>query len=301
VNLKLTTKLLGGRSPVAVLAVGLALAGLVGALDYFTGVELSLSIFFLMPVGLVAWYAPRWAGFLLCGFSALIWLAADFAAGVPYSQWHMSLVNAALRFGFFLAVAYLLDLLRARLRQEEILARTDSLTQVLNGRAFTELSNRLLRLAERHQHPVALAYIDIDNFKAVNDQGGHSSGDRVLQTVAGTIARCIRSTDIVGRMGGDEFAVLMPETGHAGAQTAFSKIHGELSRVAADRNWPIGFSIGVALFANAPPSFDEALKIADSLMYHVKQTGKNDILCREQTVVAGYAGQGVPSGTPPPG
>ncbi len=281
---------MGGRPPAVVIAVGLILAGLVGVIDYFTGFEFSISVFYLMPVGLVAWYAPRWAGFLLCGVSALIWLAADFAAGYIYSNWFLPIWNTGVLLGFFLSTAYLLDLLRARLRQEEILARTDSLTQVLNGRAFTELSERLLRLAERHRHSVALAYIDIDNFKAVNDHEGHSSGDRVLQTVAATIARCIRSTDILGRMGGDEFAVFMPETGHAGAQTAFSKIHGELSHVAADRNWPIGFSIGVALFANAPSSFDEALKIADSLMYHVKQTGKNDILCQEQTVVAGNAG-----------
>jgi diguanylate cyclase (GGDEF)-like protein len=299
VNWTLITKLLGGRSPVVVFAVGLALAGLVGALDYFAGIELSLSIFFLMPVGLVAWYAPRWAGFSLCGISALIWLAADFAAGMPYSQWHMSMVNAALRFGFFLAVACLLDLLRTRLRQEEILARTDSLTQVLNGRAFTELSERLLRLAERHQHPVALAYIDIDNFKAVNDTHGHSSGDRVLQTVANLISGCVRSTDIVGRMGGDEFAVLMPETGQAGAKTAFSKIQEELERAATDHNWPIGFSIGVALFPNSPPSLDEALKIADSLMYRVKQTGKNDVLCQEQAVAAGYTAQDFLPENPP--
>ena len=290
-NWTLITKLLGGRSPAVVFAVGLVLAGLVGALDYFTGVELSLSIFFLMPVGLVAWYAPRWAGFSLCGVTALIWLAGDFFAGIRYSQWYMSMVNAALRFGVFLAIAYLLDLLRVRLRQEEILARIDSLTQVLNGRAFTELSERLLRLAERHQHPVALAYIDIDNFKAVNDTQGHSSGDRVLQTVANLISGCVRSTDIVGRMGGDEFAVLMPETGQAGAKTAFSKIHEELERVAVDHNWPIGFSIGVALFTNAPSNLDEALKIADGLMYRVKQSGKNHVLCQEQAVAARHTGQ----------
>ena len=86
----------------------------------------------------------------------------------------------------------------------------------------------------------------------------------------------------------------MPETGQAGAKTAFLKIHGELERVAADHDWPIGFSIGVALFTNAPSNFDEALKIADSLMYRVKQSGKNDVLCQEQAVADGVCRTGLP-------
>ncbi len=279
------TRLLAGRSTVQLIATGFALSGLIGAIDYLTGFELSLSILYLIPVGLVSWYGPRWAGFLICGVSALMWLAADSAAGHPYSRWVMPIENAAVRLGFFLVTTHLLDTLRARLRREEILARTDGLTQVLNARAFTGVSERLLRLAERHRHPVALAYIDVDNFKAVNDTQGHSAGDRVLLTIAGTLARCIRSTDVLGRMGGDEFAALMPETGYAGAHTAVAKIHEELVRESAAHNWPIGFSIGVAVFPAAPPTVDEALKAADGLMYRVKQTGKNGVLCEECAAV----------------
>ncbi len=284
------TRLLGGRSTVQLIAIGFALSGLVGAIDYLTGFELSLSIFYLIPVALVSWYGPRWAGFLLCGISALIWLVADSAAGHPYSRWIMPIENAAVRLGFFLVTTQLLGTLRARLRHEEILARTDGLTQVLNARAFTGVSERLLRLAERHQHPVALAYIDVDNFKAVNDTQGHSAGDLVLMTIAGTITRCIRSTDVVGRMGGDEFAVLMPETGYAGAHTAVAKVHEELVRESAAHNWPIGFSIGVAVFSAVPPTVDGALRAADGLMYRVKQAGKNNVLLEECAAVAEETG-----------
>jgi diguanylate cyclase (GGDEF)-like protein len=177
--------------------------------------------------------------------------------------------------------AHLLYALRTRLEHEATLARLDSLTQILNARAFNEVCQRLVRLAERNQHPLAFAYIDVDDFRTVNDTAGHSAGDLVLQEVASTLARRVRSTDVIGRLGGDEFAVLMPETTDAGAQTAFAKIHDELQRDAAAHSWPIGFSIGVALFQSAPSSVDEALKVADALMYRAKQAGKNNVLYEE--------------------
>ena len=246
------TRLLGDKPPLLIVAVGFVLAGFIGAIDYYTGFELSLSVFYLAPVGLVAWFAPRWAGFFLCGISALIWLTADFATGHTYSYWWMPWENAGVRLGFFIVTAHLLHRLKARLRHEEILARTDGLTQVLNARAFTEVSERLMMLADRHRHPIAVSYIDIDDFKTVNDTQGHSAGDRVLQDVASAILQCVRSTDVVGRMGGDEFAVVMPETGHTGAQTAFAKIHGELKRYAAEHGLPIGFRLQSAFPGRIP-------------------------------------------------
>jgi hypothetical protein len=89
------TRLLGGRSAVLVIAVGFALVGIVGVIDYYSGFELSLSILYLVPIGLVVWYGPRWAGFLLCGVSSLVWLAADTASGHTYIFWFMPTENAA--------------------------------------------------------------------------------------------------------------------------------------------------------------------------------------------------------------
>ncbi|HVT45156.1 MAG TPA: GGDEF domain-containing protein [Thermoanaerobaculia bacterium] len=267
-------------------ALGLVLVGLVGTMDHVTGYELSFSIFYLLPIALVSWYSHRGIGLLLSGVCALVWLLADYTAGRSYSHWLLPFWNATVRLGFFTLTTHLLSELKKHLRYEETLARTDQLTLMLNGRAFRTDSSRLLRLAARHRHPVTLGYIDLDHFKAVNDERGHSEGDAVLQSVAATLARCVRDTDVVGRLGGDEFGILMPEIDDAGAQAAFARIHGELSETARDRGWPIGFSIGVAVFPCAPATIDEALRVADSLMYRMKREGKNGVVCEVQGVDA---------------
>ena len=288
----LLARAFANKPPAFVLAAGLALAALVGALDYVTGLELSLSIFYLLPIALVAWYAPRWAGFGMCAVSTAMWLVADYAGGFTYSHWLMLVENAAVRLGFFLITASLLVILRTHLTRERLLARTDDLTHVLNGRAFGEVCGRLLELAARHHHPLALAYIDIDDFKAVNDTQGHSAGDRVLQGVAAALSRSLRCSDVVGRLRGDEFAVLMPETGRHGAEAAFGKIDRALNSEAEQHGWPVGFSIGVALYRTPPASLDEALKMADALMYRVKQHGKHSVLYEEQPVALPGKGGG---------
>jgi len=280
-NKHLLTKAFGDRPVALVLAAGLALALVVGALDYATGVEFSLSIFYLLPIALVAWYGPRWAGFLLCALSTGTWLVADAASGRTYSHWLLLVENGVVRLAFFVITASLIMTLNTHLRREQLLARTDGLTQVLNGWAFAEICDTLLRLADRHHHPLAVAYIDVDDFKTVNDTQGHSAGDALLRAVAATLTRSVRSSDIVGRLGGDEFAILMPETGRHGAQAAFGKISRALRQEADDRGWAVGFSIGVALFRTPPASVDDALKVADMLMYRVKQQGKDSVLYEE--------------------
>jgi diguanylate cyclase (GGDEF)-like protein len=290
---------LNRMSPGQATALALALVGLVGVLDGLTGNELSFSIFYLLPIMLVTWYAQKGSGYLLCGISAAVWLLVDYTSGHIFTHWMIPVWNAFVRLGFFLMITYLLSELKDHLRFEESLAKTDDLTQVLNARAFKDVSGRLFHLAARHHHPIVLGYIDLDNFKGVNDRFGHSEGDHVLQTVARTLTQNVRATDVVGRLGGDEFAVLMTEINFDGAQVVFARIHEELVQDAADRDWPIGFSIGVAVFPKTPPSIDEALNIADHLMYRVKQGGKNNIIFEEQTGIEKEALLSVPAGNLP--
>jgi diguanylate cyclase (GGDEF)-like protein len=115
----------------------------------------------------------------------------------------------------------------------------------------------------------------------VNDTLGHTEGDRVLKTVASVLLVSIRKADLVGRLGGDEFVVLLPETTRAGAVIVFENMREALLKRAAEHGWPIGFSIGVAAFETAPKSLGEAIKLADALMYRVKNSGKNRIVFEE--------------------
>lgn len=279
--LQLPNSLANRPSPVKIAVLSLLMIGTFGFTDYLTGSEISFSIFHLIPVAYATWYSGRRMGFYVGGISAIVWLVVD-SLDHTYSHWFVPLWNAVARLAFFLVTAYLLGEVKRRLSQEETLARTDGLTEVLNARAFKDFAARLLQLAARNGHTTALGYIDIDNFKTVNDERGHSEGDRVLKTVADSITRSIRSADVVGRLGGDEFAIFMPEVEHADVKKSFERIHKELMREVGVNAWPVGFSIGVAVFHHAPSNIDEALKIADHLMYRVKLDGKNGLICEEQ-------------------
>lgn len=294
-------RFLDGRSPAQVTTLGFAVVALVGMLDHVTGYELAFSIFYLAPIALVTWYTPQWIGFLVCGVCAMVWLVVDYTSGHPYSNGFIPFWNAGVRLGFFVVTSYLLFGLKSHLKHEQTLATTDGLTGLLNARAFKDVSHRLLVLAARYHHPTVLGYVDLDDFKAINDTLGHSEGDRVLQTVATTLIRCVRATDIAGRLGGDEFAILLPETDHADARMIFDRIRDELVRQGREGGRLIGFSVGVAVFPGTPPSIDEALKIADRLMYRAKKAGKGNVIYEEQARFDKDAEQPVPSdGAPRP-
>jgi diguanylate cyclase (GGDEF)-like protein len=148
----------------------------------------------------------------------------------------------------------------------------------MNRRAFDQAARAVLEQSRRRSAPLALAVVDVDNFKEINDSLGHAEGDRVLASVAGSLRAYFRQGDLVGRLGGDEFAVLLPDTSGDQAEQRFRDLHRRLLEEAARQDWPIGFSIGVASFEQPLASLDESLQVADALMYRVKNAGKNAIL-----------------------
>ena len=185
--LAILNRFLDGKSPAQVIAFDLALLACVGTLDHLTGFEFSVSIFYLLPIALAAWYTPQWVGYFFCVLSAMVWLLVDYTSGHAYSNWFIPYWNTGIRFGFFLVTARLLIQLKTSLRYQQALAKTDSLTGLLNARAFNDLSHHLFGLAARYHHRAVMGFIDIDDFKAVNDTLGHREGDRVLKTVANTL------------------------------------------------------------------------------------------------------------------
>lgn len=261
------------------ICVCLLLLTTIGVTDYLTGKEISFSIFYVIPVSLASWSLGSSYGQTLALFSAITWLMVDYTAGAVYSHVLIPIWNAAVRLEFFSITAYLLVTLHGRLEREEELARVDSLTGLMNTRAFTEHAQRFLALAARHGTPTVVGYIDLDGFKAVNDSLGHLEGDRVLRTVAEALRDSFRRSDLLARLGGDEFAVLPPDADFPTARLAFSKTHKRALEVIAGHGWPLGMSIGVAVFERPPATVDEAIHAADALMHRVKARGKNEILC----------------------
>jgi len=268
-------------STVQILMISFLLVAFVGAVDYLTGYELSFSIFYLAPTATAAWYAGRSAGFLIATASAAMWFLMDWTSGHTYSHRFFPFWNTAVRYGFFAITAHLLTALQQNLDREQKMAREDVLTALMNRRAFLETAQILFNLAKRHGHATVVGYIDLDNFKQVNDTRGHPEGDRLLRTIATVLLQSVRRTDFVGRLGGDEFAVLLSETSRQGAEKVFDELRERLLQNADAAGWPVTFSMGVVVFKEPPPSVDEAVRLADEIMYRVKRMGKNRILFEE--------------------
>lgn len=169
------------------------------------------------------------------------------------------------------------ELLSQALEREKDDARLDFLTRIANRRAFYEIASTEAARARRYQRPLTLIYIDLDNFKTVNDTLGHDVGDELLIEVAATLRSNLRTTDTVARLGGDEFALLLPETDQGAALLVINKVQEVLLESMRRRNWPVTFSIGLASFPVPPESVEEMVKQADAIMYSVKLKGKNSI------------------------
>jgi diguanylate cyclase (GGDEF)-like protein len=258
------------------IGVGILLVLLIGIIDYLTGIYISLAIFYLIPIIFITWLVSRWSGLFISLLSTVVWFIADTAlenspyALIPY--W-----NAAVRFSFFVIIAYLLSALKIAYEREKRLARTDMLTGAINRYYFMELLQAEINRNRRYGHPLTVAYIDVDNFKMVNDSFGHSTGDKLLHLIANTIKRQIRTTDVIARLGGDEFALLLLESSYESARIVLHRVHKQLMQTTQTQSWAVSFSIGAVTFIRVPDSVDvnTVVEQADELMYAVKHSGKN--------------------------
>jgi diguanylate cyclase (GGDEF)-like protein len=237
-------------------AVGFVLVVLLGIVDYWTGVELSITLFYLIPIFLVAWYADENLALAISAVSAITWFFTDFANGLLYSNIMIYVWNTLIRLGFFIISSRLLSELRKALRTNQKSARVDYVTGATSIRYFYELAQGEIIRQQRYKHPLTLVYIDLDNFKTINDQLGHTIGDKVLRAVTVSIQRQIRPSDILARLGGDEFALLLPETGEDEIKQVVDRIHISLVNEMLRNRW---------------------VKLADNLMYSVKTTTKNGV------------------------
>ncbi len=257
------------------LIFGFVLTISIGAIRYLTGPELALSLFYLIPITLVTWKVGREAGIFISVTSAASWLLADLLMLCEFSNPIIPFLNETFRLIVFLVITYALFEMKKLLESQKALARTDSLTGIANRRAFFELAQIELQRARRFKHPISILYLDLDNFKNINDSFGHHTGDSLLCLVAANIKKSTRETDTIARFGGDEFVVMLSET--KSSYSVAEKIQKKLLKIVKNRNWPVTFSIGAVTFKHLPKSVDELIKKADSLMYSAKEKGKNMI------------------------
>jgi diguanylate cyclase (GGDEF)-like protein len=256
---------------------GIVVVALLGLVDTLTGNEITFSLFYLVPIVLVTWSANRTAGLVLSFLSALTLLAAEIAAGRTYSHPSLYFWNTLLRTIFFVVVTFLVAEVQRSRREERLAARTDFVSGAVNRRYFDALLQMEIDRIRRYPHPITLVYIDIDNFKLVNDLFGHKIGDEVLRCIAGELKSQLRSTDTIARVGGDEFALLLPSTHPMQARVVLEKVRKHLREEMKRKNFPVTFSMGAVTCLAPPLSAEQIVNLADELMYEVKNSTKDDV------------------------
>ena len=261
----------------------------VGLLDYVTGPWLSFALFYVVPVLAAAWWLGRGPALLASLTAGIAWFEAE-AWGHRGEPTRTLMWNSMSRLVMLVAMAAMVVRIRedrrrlkemnARLSDllhgAEKLARTDALTGLPNRRAFIERLSAELAHAKRNQGPVCIAYLDIDNFKRLNDERGHVEGDQFLKKVAQAIRETVRASDVAARLGGDEFAVLFTDAKRAAVEPLAHRL---LARTRAlGQRYPqldVGASVGMAWFESAPEGPEQLLDRADGAMYEAKSAGKH--------------------------
>ena len=247
----------------------------IGYADHRLGYQFGFSLFYLVPVILAARNMGTATALLISLLAVDTWFFTDSLAGYPYKYGFVPYWNAVIRFGFFWLIIMIFD----GWEKEKANSRLDALTMVTNRRGFFEFGEAEIKRCKRYGHPFSIIYLDVDNFKTINDRFGHREGDKVLMHIAELLAKNFRETDMVARLGGDEFAILLVETGPEAAKSALGRIADRLSAL-PKLGSAVTMSIGMATFTQQPPNtFEEALKKADELMYLTKNRGKNGIQC----------------------
>jgi diguanylate cyclase (GGDEF)-like protein/putative nucleotidyltransferase with HDIG domain len=286
--------LVAPRMPRVAIALFLAVGNLVitGAI-YFDGFGPSAYGLGYVAVTLLGFYfLPRPYALVLLAMTAAAYAGVLHSApGVqPYQRWTMTIGTAAIG---GMVVAYMRERVRALVIRLTDAARTDPLTGLHNRRALEELFELELERSTRTGRPLSIIVGDLDGFKAVNDKLGHQAGDTALQTLAGELGMWKRRIDMAARLGGEEFALLLPETDERGAFLVAERLRRATQRTFAEGPLSLTISFGVATFPDHGEDADMLLRAADQALYAAKDLGKDrsviysDELARRMIETAG--------------
>ena len=279
----------GGWPRWAVVALGLGGVAFTGFGDWATGTEWAFTLPYLLPIAFVTWITGRRAGLLVAVCSSLTWLLVDALVHTVYLHPLSRYWDFGIQAGIFGLATLLLASLREHLEAERALARHDPLTGLANRRHFDELAGREIARARRYGHATTLVFLDVDGLKAINDRRGHAAGDRLLRTVGSLLTEAVRVLDVVARIGGDEFVVLLPGTDLDTAQPLLSRLHEGLDGAMRSAGWQVGFSIGAAVAEAPQADLDRMLQAADRLMYEAKAAGRGGLRLARMDAVPGAA------------
>lgn len=264
------------------LGLGTLLFVLIAGSDYFIHIRyvLEFSPFYLVPISFFTWFIGKRVGFVTVFTSLSTVLVIRLRAMPPATAYGDGLIWLVL----YLSSVWMIAQLKKLYERERHLSRIDPLTLVQNRRAFFESAASVKSYSDRHNLPVSIAYLDLDDFKQFNDHFGHATGDKLLAATAAEIRKVLRPTDVVARIGGDEFAILLPETAIGAAQQILDRVRLEVNRVLQEKHWQMTLSIGLVSFSPPLSSVSEMMQSADEVMYAAKNLGKNRVEQRDIAV-----------------
>ena len=259
---------------------------------YFVSEDEFRVVWFLTNIPGVYLLLGQRAGFVITAATAIGLALGNSHLPAPYSPNAIAtLISSVIYLGLFFhvyadrSISYFMRM-RESNKQLYFLAMHDQLTGVLNARAYYEICDRFILLAKRSGAPYSVLFIDLDHFKSVNDTYGHAAGDLVLQTAAKCVGNCVRSSDSLGRIGGEEFSVFLPNTDLDAAVQVAESIRRSIEdleiQVNAGATLKISASIGVARNEHSNQSLLEIQRKADMAMYKAKKAGRNRVSCFEE-------------------
>lgn len=263
------TEFMARQNKPVLICTGIALLTAMTLLNTASPPGFEASIFYLIPVSFFAWFLGRRPGLaasLICAGLALGIHRPDLSpsrSGLPY--W-----NALAWLTVYVFFVYIIAEIRNLYAREQSWSHLDPLTGIPNRRWFFERLEIEKSRAKRYDHPLMVAYIDLDHCKEVNDRFGHSTGDKLL----GIAAQVMKDLGGKMRSHASEFAVLFPNTDTVSASAALTKLRSALNAAMEQHKWPVTFSIGHVTFQHPPESVGEMIIAADRAMYDVKKASR---------------------------
>ena len=264
------------RSSKTLVAYAILTTIFLGIIDLETGVEVHFLVLYLVPIFIGSWFVSREVGVYLAFFGSLIWFAADTLSGRTYSSAWIAYWNVVTRIGVLVLFAVTQAQLRAKLNELSELASRDLLTGLPNGHAFYQLAAKEMDRAFGLE-PMTLACIDVTGFYWVNHRFGYPMGDQMVCKIAHTIKQHVPRPELVGRMGGTSFAVLLPNVASDRANFILEQVHHALNEERRKFSHPLTFFISAIACTKAPRTVAELLHEADAQMTRMKGSKRDSL------------------------
>jgi len=275
--MKTIFNILDKRKPRLIWLLSVFAIALICVAVFLANNNVDLRLLLVIPVLLASWYGGRKTGAAIAILTAISLFATNYSLHFYKDNNISKAYDILIALVVYLFISIIITNFRKVYGIEIVAADTDILTGLSSSRKFYADLEAEINRSRRYGHSLSLVYLDVDNFKNINDTLGHSVGDELLIILSISLQASLRTNDIIARIGGDEFVCILPETEQIAAKSALLKTQKALNDNMIQYGWNVSFSIGVITFEKLPDDASQGVKLVDDLMYKVKKGSKNDI------------------------